>query len=73
MEWKERISIDPNVCHGKPYIKGTRIMVWIIVGCLANGDTIEDVLEAYPALSREDALAALAYAAEMTREKIIPV
>ena len=48
-------------------------MVWIIVGCLANGDTIEDVLEAYPALSREDALAALAYAAEMTREKIIPV
>jgi len=73
LEWKERISIDPNVCHGKPCIKGTRIMVWIIVGCLANGDTIEDVLEAYPALSREDALAALAYAAEMTREKIIPV
>ncbi|MCK4392696.1 DUF433 domain-containing protein [Candidatus Bipolaricaulota bacterium] len=73
MEWKERISIDPNVCHGKPCIKGIRIMVWIIVGCLANGDTIEDVLEAYPSLSREDALAALAYAAEMTREKIIPV
>lgn len=69
MEWKERISIDPNVCHGKPCIKGTRIMVWIIVSCLANGDTIEDVLEAYPALSREAALAALAYAAEMTRKK----
>lgn len=73
MEWKERISIDPNVCHGKPCIKGTRIMVWIIVSCLANGDTIEDVLEAYPSLSREAALAALAYAAEMTREKIVPV
>ncbi len=73
MEWKERISIDPNVCHGKPCIKGTRIMVWIIVSCLANGDTIEDVLEAYPSLSREAALAALAYAAEMTRKKIVPV
>lgn len=73
MDWKERISINPNVCHGKPCIKGTRIMVWIIVGCLANDDTIEDVLEAYPSLSRDDVLASLAYAAEMTREKIVPV
>ena len=48
-------------------------MVWIIVGCLANDDTIEDVLEAYPSLSRDDVLASLAYAAEMTREKIVPV
>jgi len=73
LDWKERISINPNVCHGKPCIKGTRIMVWIIVGCLANDDTIEDVLEAYPSLSRDDVLASLAYAAEMTREKIVPV
>ena len=72
-DWRERISIDPNVCHGKPCIKGTRIMVWLIVELLANGDTIEEVLEAYPSLSREDVLAALAYAAEMTREKVIPI
>ena len=71
--WKERISIDPKVCHGKPCIKGTRIMVWIIVSCLANGDSIEDILEAYPGLKREDIQAALAYAAEMTREKVLPV
>ena len=71
--WKERISIDPNVCHGKPCIKGTRIMVWIIVSCLANGDSIEDILQAYPGLIREDIQAALAYAAEMTREKVLPV
>mgnify|MGYP001111363065 FL=1 len=71
--WKERISIDPNICHGKPCIKGTRIMVWIIVSCLANGDSIEEVLEAYPRLKREDIQAALAYAAEMTREKVLPV
>jgi len=72
-DWRERISIDPNVCHGKPCIKGTRIMVWIIVDYLANGDTVEDVLAAYPSLTREDVQAALAYAAEMTRERVIPV
>jgi len=72
-DWRERISIDPKVCHGKPCIKGTRIMVWLIVECLANGDTIEDILKAYPSLTREDVLAALSYAAEMTRERVIPV
>ena len=72
-DWKKRISIDPNVCHGKPCIKGTRIIVWIIVEYLANGDTIDDVLEGYPSISREDVFAALAYAAEMTKERIIPV
>lgn len=71
--WQERISIDPNICHGKSCIKSTRIMVWLIVSCLANGDTIEDILAAYPSLSQEDVLAALAYAAEMTREKVIPL
>jgi uncharacterized protein (DUF433 family) len=48
-------------------------MVWLIVECLANGDTVEDVLKAYPSLTREDVLAALAYAAEMTKERIIPI
>jgi uncharacterized protein (DUF433 family) len=70
-DWKERISIDPKVCHGKPCIKGTRIMVWIIVGCLANGDSVEEVLVAYPSLTREDVQAALAYAAEMARERYV--
>lgn len=72
-DWRERISVDPNVCHGAPCIKGTRIMVWIILSCLANGDSIDDILNAYPSLSREDIYAALAYAAELARERIIPV
>lgn len=72
-DWRERISIDPNVCHGKPCIKGTRIMIWIIVDYLANGDSVEEVLAAFPSLTREDVQAALAYAAEMTRERVIPV
>lgn len=72
-DWRERIPIDPNICHGKPCINGTRIMVWIIVDYLANGDSVEEVLAAFPSLSREDVQAALAYAAEMTRERVIPV
>jgi uncharacterized protein (DUF433 family) len=67
--WKEGISIDPKVCHGKPCIKGTQIGVSLIVDNLAFGSTQEEVLEAYPSLTRADIQAALAYAAEMTRDR----
>jgi len=69
----DRILIDPRICHGKPCVKGTRIMVWLVVQYLANGDSAEDILAAYPSLSREDIQACLAYAAEMTRERVLPV
>ncbi len=69
----DRILIDPRICHGKPCVKGTRIMVWLVVQYLANGDSVEDILIAYPSLSREDVQACLAYAAEMTRERVLPV
>ena len=46
----EKISVNPDVCHGQPCIKGTRIMVWLILAYLANGDSIEDILQAYPQL-----------------------
>jgi uncharacterized protein (DUF433 family) len=69
----DRILIDPRICHGKPCVKGTRIMVWLVVQYLANGDSAEDILAAYPSLSREDVQACLAYAAEMTRERVLPV
>lgn len=72
-DWKERISIDPNVCHGKPCIKGTRIWVSLIVDNLAFGSTEEEILEAYPSLAREDIRAALAYAAEMARERYVDI
>jgi len=57
------ISIDPKVCHGQACIKGTRIPVHQIVRMLANGDTIEELLQEYPSLEREDILACLDYAA----------
>lgn len=71
--FQDRISVDPEVCHGQPCVKGTRIMVWLILHYLANGDSIDDVLAAYPALTREDVLACLAYAAETARERVVSV
>ncbi|MBI5365747.1 MAG: DUF433 domain-containing protein [Planctomycetes bacterium] len=68
-----RISINPQVCHGQACVKGTRIMVWLVVSCLANGDSVEEILAAYPTLSREDVQACLAYAAELTCERVLPV
>lgn len=69
----ERISIDPNICFGKPCISGTRIWVSLIVDNLADGVSEDEILAAYPSLDRNDIRAALAYAAEMTRERVIPV
>jgi len=61
----ERISIDPNVCHGQACILGTRVPARQIVPMLANGDTVEALVEEYPALDRQDIQAALAYAAHI--------
>jgi uncharacterized protein (DUF433 family) len=62
----DRISIDPNICFGKPCIKGTRIWVSLILDLLASGQTENEILAAYPQLRPEDIRAALAYAAEIT-------
>lgn len=71
--WRERINIDPNVCHGKPCIKGTRIWVSLIVDNLADGATEDEIQKAYPALTKDDIKAALAYAAEMARERYVDI
>jgi uncharacterized protein (DUF433 family) len=69
----DRISIDPNVCFGRPCIKGTRIWVSLILDFLASGETPEQILAAYPQLTAEDIRSAIAYGAEVARERIIPV
>ncbi len=69
----ERISINPKVCHGQACIKGKRIPVHQIVKMLANGDTIEELLEEYPSITREDIYACLAYAGALAEEQITPV
>jgi uncharacterized protein (DUF433 family) len=72
-ELLRRISVDPNVCFGKPCIRGTRIWVSLIIDNLAAGVPEEKLLAAYPQLEPEDIRAALTYAAEMTRERVIPI
>jgi uncharacterized protein (DUF433 family) len=72
-DWTERISIKPNVCHGKPCIKGTRIWVSLILDLLAGGDTIDEIIDEYPHLTREDIQACIAYGAEASRERFIPI
>ncbi len=69
----ERISIDPNVCFGKPCIRGTRIWVSLILDFLANGMSMEELLAEYPQLEMEDIRAAIAYGAEMARERYVDI
>lgn len=69
----ERVSIDPNVCHGQACVKGTRIPVHQIVRMLANGDTAGELLIQYPALTLEDVLACLDYAAALAEEQVTPI
>ena len=57
-----RITINPNICHGKPTVRGTRIMVESILEYLAGGDSVDTVLDSFPGLEREDVLAAIGYA-----------
>ncbi len=72
-ELVKRISINPGVCFGKPCIRGTRIWVSLILDNLAEGMTEKELLENYPGLKHEDILAAIAYGAEMSRERYVPL
>jgi uncharacterized protein (DUF433 family) len=71
MNWWDYISVDPTVCHGKACIKGTRIMVSVILDNLAAGLTVNEILQSYPTLSEESIRAAVSYAAELTRERVV--
>ena len=66
-----RISVNPNICFGKPCIKGTRIWVSLILDFLSSGETIEKILENYPHLTRKDVLACIAYGAAISRENYV--
>jgi len=68
-DWRERVTVDPKVCHGKPCITGTRIMVSIILDYLRAGDPREEILRQYPTLKPEDIDAALGYAAWLAHEE----
>lgn len=72
MELLDRISTDPAICHGKACIRGTRIMVSIVLDNLADGLTPPEIVASYPTLVIKDVYAAMAYGAELARERLIP-
>ncbi len=73
MDWRDRISANPDICHGKVCIKGTRVMVSVILDNLAEGETAESIIANYPSLTIGDVRAALHYAASLAADRIIPL
>ena len=69
----QRISIDPQVCFGKPCIRGTRIWVSLLLDLLASGMNLPEIIEEYPHLTEDDIRAAIAYGAEMSRERYVEI
>ncbi len=68
-----RIAINPQVCHGQACIQGTRIPVYQILRMLACGDSVEDLLQEYPSITREDILACFDYVASLAEEQVTPL
>ena len=73
MNWTDHISSNTGICHGKPCIRGTRVMVSVILDNLADNVDEETILQNYPSLNREDIRAAISYAAELARERFVPL
>lgn len=72
--WEQRVVSDPQVCHGKPCVRGTRIMVSVILDNLADGLSPDEIVAEYPPLALDDVRAAIAYAATLTREEeLVPL
>ncbi|MEI9475636.1 MAG: DUF433 domain-containing protein [Deltaproteobacteria bacterium] len=72
MDWRERITIDPNVCHGKAHIRGTRVMVSVLLDNLAEGESYESIMSGYH-VTQEDIQATIAYAADLAEERHVPL
>ena len=73
MNWRDYISVDPNICHGKACISGTRVMVTVVLDNLAAGLTVEEIAESYPSVSADAVRAALHHAAELAMERVVPL
>ena len=73
MNWQDRITVDPNICHGRACIAGTRIMVSVVLDNLAAGLNAEEIIRSYPSLNVEAVQSAIAYGADLARERLIPL
>jgi uncharacterized protein (DUF433 family) len=72
-DWRDRVVIDPNICHGKACIRGTRIPISLILDNLAAAETAASISAAYPSLTSEDVFSALGYAAAMLDARTLPL
>lgn len=73
MDWREHITVNPAVLHGKACIQGTRIPVAVVLANLADGLSIEEIIKSYPSLTPVAIQAALAYAADLAQERVLPL
>ena len=73
MDWRDHITVDPSICHGQACIAGTRVMVTVILDNLAEGLSPAEIAESYPTVSAEAVNAVLQYAAELARERTVPL
>ncbi|MEM1116297.1 MAG: DUF433 domain-containing protein [Bacteroidota bacterium] len=73
MDWRDHITVDPDVCHGKACVRGTRVPVSVVLDNLAAGVSAEEITESYPSVSPEAVRAALAYAADLAGERVVSV
>jgi uncharacterized protein (DUF433 family) len=72
MDWRDRITVDPEICHGKACVRGTRVPVSVVLDNLAAGVAPTDIVKSYPTLHEADIQAVLGYAAELAREQFVP-
>lgn len=73
MDWREHITVNPQVLHGKACIRGTRISVAVVLANLADGLSAEEIVKSYPSLTVTGIRAALAYAADLAQERVLPL
>ena len=71
MNWQDYITVDPQICHGKACIAGTRVIVSVILDNLAEGNTVDEIMENYPTVSRDAIMATLVYASELAKERVV--
>jgi len=71
MDWREHIAVDPTVCHGQACIRGTRIPASVVLDNLASGLSAAEIVKSYPSLTPAAIQAAVAYAAELARERVV--
>ena len=71
MNWRDHITVDPEICHGRACITGTRVLVTTVLDNLADGLDSEEIMRSYPSITRESIRAAVCYAAELANERVV--